>query len=413
MLQRVVVTGMGAVTPLGIGAGAFWEGVREGRSGVGPITRFDTTDYPCRIAAEVPDFRPSDFMDARDARRADRFTQFAVAAARLAVEDADLQPDRIDREQVGIILGTGIGGMETLSDQFRQLLERGPGRVSPFFVPMMIANMAAGQLAIDYGFTGPNNTCVTACAASANAIGEAFRIIQRGEAQVMLTGGSEAALTPLTLAGFCAMKALSTRNGDPSRASRPFDAERDGFVLAEGAGVIVLESAEHALARGASIRAEIVGYGMGADAYHMAAPPPDGRGGALSMKRALLDAGLCPEEVDYINAHGTSTPAGDRGETLAIKAVFGEHARRLAVSSTKSMVGHLLGAAGAVEFITTVLALEHALIPPTINQENPDPECDLDYVPNRARPAAIRVALSNSFGFGGQNVTLAVRRWEG
>jgi 3-oxoacyl-[acyl-carrier-protein] synthase II len=311
-----------------------------------------------------------------------------------------------------VILGTGIGGMETLSDQFRQLSERGPGRVSPFFIPMMIANMAAGQIAIHYGVTGPNSTVVTACAAGANAIGEAFRLIQRGEVDLMVTGGSEASLTPITVAGFCAMKALSTRNDEPSRASRPFDAARDGFVLGEGAGVVVLESYSHARARGARIHAELVGYGVAADAYHIAAPPPDGRGGAMSMRRALLDAGVEPAAVGYVNAHGTSTPSGDRGETLAIKAVFAEHTLQLPVSSNKSMLGHLLGAAGAVEFIATVLTLEHALLPPTVNYEQPDPECDLDYVPNQARPARVRVAISNSFGFGGQNATLVIRRWE-
>ncbi|MDQ7793719.1 MAG: beta-ketoacyl-ACP synthase II [bacterium] len=413
MQHRAVVTGMGAVTPLGIGVPAFWQALRSGKSAVGPITRFDATGHPCRIAAEVADFRPDDFMDAREARRSDRFTQFAVAAAAMALQDAGLDPSAVDPAQAGVILGTGIGGMETFCDQHRQLMDRGPGRVSPFFIPMMIANMAAGQLAITFGFTGPNATAVTACAAGANAIGEAFRTIQRGEAEVMLTGGSEAAIVPLTLAGFCAMKALSTRNDDPAGASRPFDAGRDGFVLAEGAGVIVLESEAHARARGARVVAEIIGYGMAADAYHMAAPPPDGRGGAGAMRRALQDADLEPHQVDYLNAHGTSTPAGDRGETLAVKAVFGDHAYRLAISSTKSMIGHALGAAGALEFIATALTLEHGIIPPTINQTDPDPDCDLDYVPNRARPAAVRAALSNSFGFGGQNVTLALRRWEG
>lgn len=413
MQHRAVVTGMGAVTPLGIGVPAFWQALRSGKSAVGPITRFDATGHPCRIAAEVPDFRPDDFMDAREARRSDRFTQFAVAAAAMALQEAGLDPSAVDPAQAGVILGTGIGGMETFCDQHRQLMDRGPSRVSPFFIPMMIANMAAGQLAITFGFTGPNATAVTACAAGANAIGEAFRTIQRGEAEVMLTGGSEAAIVPLTLAGFCAMKALSTRNDDPAGASRPFDAGRDGFVLAEGAGVIVLESEAHARARGARVVAEIIGYGMAADAYHMAAPPPDGRGGAGAMRRALQDAGLEPHQVDYLNAHGTSTPAGDRGETLAVKAVFGDHAYRLAISSTKSMIGHALGAAGALEFIATALTLEHGIIPPTINQTAPDPDCDLDYVPNRARPAAVRAALSNSFGFGGQNVTLALRRWEG
>ncbi len=412
MQHRVVVTGMGAVTPFGVGLPILWEGLRAGRCAVRPLGRFDASEYPCRIAAEVPDFEPGDFLDLRDARRTDRFAQFAIAAASLALRDANLKPDGLPAERSGVILGTGIGGMETLSDQFKQLGERGPGRVSPFFIPMMIANMAAGQIAIHYGLTGPNSTVVTACAAGANAIGEAFRLIQRGEVDVMLTGGSEASVTPITVAGFCAMKALSTRNDEPARASRPFDAARDGFVLGEGAGVVVLESDSHARARGARIRAELVGYGVAADAYHIAAPPPDGRGGAMSMRRALLDAGTEPGAVGYVNAHGTSTPSGDRGETLAIKAVFGEHALDLPVSSNKSMLGHLLGAAGAVEFIATVLTLEHALLPPTVNYEQPDPECDLDYVPNQARPARVRLAISNSFGFGGQNATLVVRRWE-
>ena len=398
---------------MGIGVTALWDGLREGRSGVGLLTRFDASEYPSKIAAEVPDFQPGDFLDLRDARRMDRFAQFAIAATSLALTDANLKPDALPAERSGVILGTGIGGIETLSDQFQQLAERGPGRISPFFIPMLIANMAAGQLAIRYGVTGPNSTVVTACAAGANAIGEAFRVIQRGDADLMLTGGSEASLTPITLAGFCAMKALSTRNDEPARASRPFDAGRDGFVFGEGAGVVVLESETHARARGARIRAELVGYGMAADAYHIAAPPPDGRGGAMSMRRALLDADIEPAAVDYVNAHGTSTPSGDRGETLAIKAVFGGHALRLPVSSNKSMLGHLLGAAGAVEFIATVLTLEHGLLPPTLNYEQPDPECDLDYVPNQARPASVRVAISNSFGFGGQNATLVIRRWEG
>lgn len=411
--QRVVVTGMGLVTPVGTGVEAFWASLREGRSGVRAITRFDASRFPTRIAAQVDDFDPLRYMDRRDARRMDRFVQMALAAARMALEDANLRLEDCDRDQVGITMGTGIGGIHTLVEQMGVMAEKGPDRVSPFFIPMMIANMAGGQLAISLDARGPNTTHVTACAASANAIGDAFRILQRGEAQVMLTGGSEGCLVPIALAGFCSMKALSERNDEPARASRPFDAQRDGFVMGEGAGVLVLEALPFALARGARILAEVVGYGMTGDAYHITAPPPDGNGGARAMRRALADAGLEPADVDYINAHGTATPQGDAAETAAIRAVFGEHAYRIPVSSTKSMTGHLLGAAGVVELATCILAIRDGVVPPTINYEYPDPECDLDYVPNRARPHPVRVALSNSFGFGGQNATLIVKRYEG
>ncbi len=412
MRQRVVVTGLGAVTPLGLSAESTWRAMLEGRSGVRRVTRFDPTPYPAQIGAEVKDFDPTAFIEKKEARRMDRFTQFAVAATRMAMEDAGLDTRDLDPRRVGVIMGTGIGGMETLAEQFHTLLDRGPDRVSPFFIPMMIANMAAGHTAILFNARGPNHTVVTACAASANAIGEAFRTLREGTAEVMITGGSEAAFVPLAYAGFCAMRAFSTRNDEPERASRPFDARRDGFVMGEGAGIMILETLDHARARGARIYAEVLGYGSSADAHHVVQPPADGAGGAESMRRALADAGLDPSAVDYINAHGTSTPLGDVAETVAVKDVFGEHARRLAISSTKSMTGHLLGAAGALELIACVLAIRDGILPPTINYEVPDPECDLDYVPNRARPAPVRVALSNSFGFGGQNASVIVGRWE-
>ena len=412
MRHRVVITGVGAVTPLGIGVEALWEGVLAGRSGIRRISRFDPSPFPCQIAGEVPDFDPTAFIDRKEARRMDRFTQFAMASVAMALADAGIDPAAMDGRRLGVLMGTGIGGIETFVEQAAVMAERGPDRVSPFFIPMMIANMAAGQVAIRYGARGPNSTVVTACAASAHAVGEAFRILQRGEADVMITGGAEAAIVPLGLAGFCAMKALSTRNDAPQAASRPFDRGRDGFVMAEGAGALILETLEHARRRGARIYAEIIGYGTTADAHHITQPAPGGEGGARAMEGAMADAGLDPADVDYINAHGTSTPQGDVAETQAIKRVFGDHAYRLAVSSTKSMTGHLLGAAGAVESILTVLALRDGVLPPTINLEDPDPECDLDYVPNQARPRAIRVALSNSFGFGGQNACLAFRRFE-
>ncbi|MBE3572639.1 MAG: beta-ketoacyl-ACP synthase II [Moorella humiferrea] len=410
MPQRVVITGLGAITPVGTGKDNFWQALVAGKSGIGPITRFDAGEMPVRFAGEVKDFDPGLFFDRKEARRMDRFAQYAVAAARMAVEDAKLDLEREDRDRIGVIFATGIGGMETFEEQTRVLMEKGPNRVSPFFVPMMIANMAAGQISINLGVRGVNFTVVNACASGANAIGEAFRTLQRGDADVIITGGSEASVTPLTVAGFAAMKALSTRNEAPEKASRPFDRGRDGFVLGEGAGVMVLETLEHAVARGAAIYAEIVGYGCTADAYHITAPAPDGAAASRAMTLALEDAGLKPEEIDYINAHGTSTELNDRQETLAIKKVFGEHAYRLAISSTKSMTGHLLGAAGAVELVATALTVHTGVIHPTINYEEPDPECDLDYVPNAARQQEIRVAISNSFGFGGHNVTIALRR---
>jgi 3-oxoacyl-[acyl-carrier-protein] synthase II len=396
---------------VGTGKEAFWEALVKGRSGVRRITRFDASEFKTQIAAEVDDFDPEAYIDKKEARRMDRFTQFAVAAANLALSDAAIATEALDRDRVGVVLGCGIGGIGTFEEQTRVLVSRGPNRVSPFFVPMMIANMGAGYIAIFHRFYGPNSTVVTACASSNHAIGEAFRIIQRGEADVMLTGGAEAAITPVALAGFCAMKAMSTRNDEPEKACRPFDAARDGFVIGEGAAVLVLERLEHALARGARIYAEVAGYGQSCDAYHITAPDPDGAGAAKAMARALADARLRPEEVNYINAHGTSTPLNDKVETMAIKKVFGEFAYRIPVSSTKSMTGHLLGAAGGIEAAACVLSITHGVIPPTINYENPDPECDLDYVPNEARRAQVDVALSNGLGFGGHNATLIFKRF--
>jgi 3-oxoacyl-[acyl-carrier-protein] synthase II len=409
-MRRVVVTGMGVISPIGAGLQEFWDNLKRGRSGIRRITRFPVDEYPCRIAGEV-DFEPADYLDRREARKMDRFSQFAVVSARMALEDAGLGGS-LPSERAGVVLGTGIGGMETLEREMRTLWERGPGRVSPFFIPMMIANMAAGRVSMDLGLKGPINTVVTACASATNAIGEAFQIVKRGDADVMLTGGTEAPITPTSLAGFCALKALSTRNDRLGRASSPFDKHRDGFVMGEGAAVLVLESLTSALRRKARIYAEVLGYGMSSDAYHITAPSPGGEGAARAMRAALDSAGISPEEVDYVNAHGTSTPANDVHETLAIKSALGDHASKVAVSSVKSMLGHLLGAAGAVETVATVLALKHQVIPPTINYETPDPDCDLDYVPNEARETQVRVALKNSFGFGGQNACLVFKRYD-
>ncbi|MBC7341744.1 MAG: beta-ketoacyl-ACP synthase II [Clostridia bacterium] len=410
MSHRVVVTGMGVVSPIGSTLDSFWKAAVEGKSGITPITRFDCSQMATRIAGEVKDFDPHTYIDHKESRRMDRFTQFAVASAKMAVEDAGLDLDREDLTRIGVIFGTGVGGIETFEEQFQVLQAKGPSRISPFFIPMMIANMGAGQISIVLGLKGPNLTVVNACASATNAIGEAFRAVQRGEMAVAITGGSEASLTPLAIAGFCSMRAMSVRNNEPERASRPFDRERDGFVLSEGAGALVLESWEHAQQRNAKVYAEVIGYGCTADAFHISAPQPQGEGAIQAMKLALTDAGVAAEEVGYINAHGTSTDLNDKIETLAIKQVFGDHARRLQVSSTKSVTGHLLGAAGAIEAIATCLALKREVIPPTINYEYPDPECDLDYVPNQARQAKITVALSNSFGFGGHNAVLAFRR---
>ncbi|NLL19908.1 MAG: beta-ketoacyl-ACP synthase II [Clostridia bacterium] len=406
---RVVVTGIGVLSPVGIGIEAFWQSLINGKSGLGPVTQFDASQLATRIAGEVKDFDPLQYLDKKEARRMDRYTQFALSAAKMAVEDAALDLDKLDRLRVGVVLGTGIGGTKTFEDQHQVLLERGPNRVSPFFVPMMIANIAAGQISIMLDAHGPNYTVVSACASATNAIGEAFKVIQRGDADVVITGGTEAAVTATSMAGFCAMKAMSTRNDDPQGASRPFDKDRDGFVLSEGAGILVLESLEHAQARGAKIYGEMAGYGCTADAYHITAPAPDGTHAARAMALALKDGDLETEEVDYINAHGTSTDLNDKLETMAIKQVFGKRAGQIPISSTKSMTGHLLGAAGAIEAIICLLTINRGIIPPTINYETPDPECDLDYVPNQARQAQVKVALSNSFGFGGHNATIVVK----
>lgn len=411
MERRVVITGLGAVTPVGIGKDEFWQTLIAGKSGIGQITRFDATEYATHIAGEVKNFEPVNYMDKKEAKRMDRFTQFAVAASRMAIEDAGMDLEHEDRSRIGTIIGSGIGGMDTMHDQIKILIEKGPSRVSPFFVPMMIGNMAAGQVSIMFGLQGICSSVVTACATGTNAIGDAFKLIQRGDVDVMVAGGTEAAISPAPVAGFCAMKALSTRNDEPEKASRPFDKERDGFVMGEGAGIVILESLEHAVARGAHIYAEIAGYGVNADAFHITAPAPEGAQAAKCMALAIKDAGLEPADVDYINAHGTSTGLNDKNETLAIKSLFGDHAAKLAVSSTKSMTGHLLGAAGGIECIATALTIVNSIIPPTINYENPDPELDLDYVPNKARAQAVNVALSNSFGFGGHNATILLKKY--
>jgi 3-oxoacyl-[acyl-carrier-protein] synthase II len=409
--RRVVMTGAGAVTPVGNTAEEFWTSLLAGRSGIGPITRFDASQMPTRIAGEIKGFDPLNYIDKKDDRKFDRFLKYAVACAAMAVEDAGLTTDRVDATRFGVLVGSGIGGIETLLEQYAILTEKGPDRVSPFFVPMIIVNMASGVVSMRFGAKGPNSSVVTACATGNHAIGDATRIVQRGDADVMIAGGSEAIIIPLTIAGFCQMKAMSTRNDDPTRASRPFDAERDGFVCGEGGGLVILESLEHALARDARIYAEVVGYGMTGDAHHMTAPDPEGDGAARAMTAALRDAALEPSSVGYINAHGTSTPYNDKFETIAIKRVFGDHAKKLAVSSTKSMTGHLLGAAGGIEAIATAFALHHGILPPTMNYEKPDPDCDLDYIPNQARKQEVEVALSNAFGFGGTNATLAFKKY--
>jgi 3-oxoacyl-[acyl-carrier-protein] synthase II len=408
--RRVVVTGLGAVSPIGIGVEAFWEALKGGASGVTRITKFDPTGIDCQIAAEVKGFDPLNWVEKKEARKMDAFIQYAIAAAAMAVEGAALTVTEENRNRVGVSIGTGMGGIPLLLEEQKRMLERGPRRVSPFFIPAIITNLASGWISMIHGARGPNTCVSTACATGNHAIGDSLRIIERGEADAMIAGGTEAVIVPLTIAGFASMKALSTRNDEPARASRPFDKDRDGFVMGEGAGVLVLEALETAVKRGAPILAELVGYGMSGDAHHITAPAPEGDGALRSMQAALQDRGVRPEEVDYINAHGTSTPYNDRNESQAIKRLFGGHASRLAVSSTKSMTGHLLGAAGGIEAVATVLSLKHGLLAPTINYETPDPECDLDYVPNKAREAPIRVALSNSFGFGGTNATLIFRK---
>jgi len=409
--RRVVVTGLGVVSPLGSDVETFWRRLIAGESGIGRVTRFDITGYDTTIAGEVQGFRAEDYLDRKEVRRADLFVQYAIGAAVQAVKQAGVSPETVDPTRYGVIVGSGIGGIATLEDQHRTLLEKGPGRVSPFFIPMMISDMAAGQISIQLGAKGPNYCTVSACASGAHAVGDAMRHIQNDEADVMITGGAEAPVTPVSFAGFCSMKAMSTRNDEPGRASRPFDSQRDGFVMGEGAGIVVLEELEHAKRRGATIFAEIVGYGATGDAHHMTAPAPEGEGAARAMRAAIADSGLPPESFGYLNAHGTSTPLNDKFETQAIKSVLGNHAKKIAVSSTKSMTGHLLGAAGGLETVICVLALERNTLPPTINYDNPDPDCDLDYVPNTARTVEVQAALSNSLGFGGHNVTLALSRY--
>lgn len=409
--KRVVITGLGALSPLGNDVKTSWNNAVNGVSGIGPITRVNADEYPAKVAAELKDFKIEDYMDKKDARKMDRFTQYAVVSAKMAVEDAGLDINESNADRVGVWVGSGIGGLETLEQQFETFLTKGPRRVSPFFVPMMIPDMATGQISISLGAKGVNSCTVTACATGTNSIGDAFKVIQRGDADVMISGGTEAPLTRMSFAGFSANKALST-NPDPKTASRPFDKNRDGFVMGEGAGIVVLEELEHALNRGATIYAEVVGYGSTGDAYHITAPAPNGEGGVRAMKEAIKDAGLSPDSIDYINAHGTSTPYNDKFETIAIKEVFGEHAYKLAVSSTKSMTGHLLGAAGGIEAIFSVLAIKEGIIPPTINIETPDEDCDLDYVPGQARRQDVNVVLSNSLGFGGHNATLIFKKYE-
>jgi 3-oxoacyl-[acyl-carrier-protein] synthase II len=409
--RRVVVTGLGAVTPIGNNVQEFWKGLCEGKSGIGLITRFDTTDYPTKIAAEVKGFDPLDYIDKKEVKKMDIFIHYALAASEMAIKDSGLKLDTLDKERAGVLIGSGIGGLPSMEEQHQILLEKGHRRISPFFIPMHIINLAAGHVSMRFGFQGPNSAVVTACAAGTHAIGDAFKLIQRGDADVMIAGGTESVITPLAIGGFSSMKALSRRNEEPQKASRPFDLDRDGFVVGEGCGLLVLESLEHAMRRDAHIKAEIIGYGLTSDAHHITMPAPNGEGAARCMKMALRDAQIAPEEVDYINAHGTSTPPNDKFETMAIKTVFGEHAYRLAISSTKSMIGHLLGAAGGVEAVATALTVQMDIIHPTINYETPDPECDLDYVPNKARFQEVNIALSNSFGFGGTNACILLKKF--
>ena len=410
--RKVVVTGIGMVSPVGVGNDQNWEALVSGRSGIGPVTRFDATDFDCRIAGEVKGFDPADWIEKKEVKKSDTFIHYAIAAAQMAMDDAQLTIPREESDRAGVIIGSGIGGLPLIEEMHKKYLDRGPGRISPFFIPGLIVNLAAGQVSIRFGARGPNSAPATACATGAHAIGDSFKVIERGDADIMISGGAEAVIAPLALGGFAAMKALSTRNDDPERASRPWDAGRDGFVMGEGAGIVILEEREHAIRRGATIYCELSGYGMTADAYHITSPAEDGDGMKRVMERAIADAGLQPGDIDYINAHGTSTFYGDRAETLAVRKVFGDHAYKLAMSSTKSMTGHLLGAAGGLEAAITARAFRENVLPPTINLETPDPECDLDYVPNQARKRELRHALSNSFGFGGTNATLAFSRFD-
>ena len=409
--RRVVVTGMGLITPLGTGTEKSWQNLLDGRSGIRKITQFDATHFTCQVAGEVPDFEINQFIEIKEQKKMDRFIHFAFAAAKMAVEDSGLKITKDNADRIGVLVGSGIGGLSAIEHYHTILLEKGPKRISPFFIPMLIINLAAGQISIHFGAKGPNSAVATACASGTHSIGDAFKIIKRGEADAMISGGTEAVITPLAVGGFSSMKALSTRNNEPEKASRPFDRDRDGFVMGEGAGIMVLEDMEHALSRGAKIYAEITGYGMTGDAYHITSPPPEGEGAARCMRASLKDANIHPEEIEYINAHGTSTKYGDELETQAIKSVFGKHAYKFAVSSTKSMTGHLLGAAGGVEGVICALSIFNKIIPPTINLENPDPECDLDYVPNKARAMDINMAMSNSFGFGGTNACIIFKRY--
>jgi 3-oxoacyl-[acyl-carrier-protein] synthase II len=410
--RRVVITGIGLVSPLGIGTKESWETLIQGKSGVSQISKFDVSGYTSKIAGQIPGFDPLDFIDKKEARKMDAFIQYALVSADIAVEDSGIGHAALKGAQAGVYVGSGIGGIGFIEQTHKTLLEKGPGRVSPFFLVATIINEASGQISIKYGSKGPNSATATACTTSTHAIGDSFRIIARGDADIMIAGGSEAPITPLGVAGFCALRALSVRNDEPERASRPFDAQRDGFVIGEGAGVVIMEELGAAIKRGANIYAEVVGYGMSADAYHVTAPSLDGDGAQLCMSRALEDGAIDPKEIDYINAHGTSTPYNDKIETAAIKRVFGDHAYKIGVNSTKSMTGHLLGAAGGLEAGFSVLCLKNQIMPPTINYENPDPECDLDYIPNTARPAEVRYALTNSFGFGGTNGSLVLKRFE-
>ncbi len=411
--RRVVVTGMGLLCPTGIGVEASWENIISGKSGIGPVTRFDVSGYPSRIAGEVKDFHPEEFMPQKLVKRLDPFVRLAIAAARMALEDSGLKINEKNADRVGVITGCGLGGLGSIEHYRDVLVNRGPRRVSPFFIPMAIPNMASGQISIMFGAKGPNTVVCTACAAGTHGIGDAFKAIQRGDADVMITGGTESVITPLALAGFSALKALSTRNDEPEKASRPFDKARDGFVIGEGSGMLIIEELNHALDRGANILAEIIGYGLTGDAYHMTAPPEDGEGAARCMQMALDDAGISPADVDYINAHGTSTPLNDLCETRAIKSVFKEHAKNIAISSTKSMTGHMLGGAGGVEAVFCIKSIQDGIIPPTVNLDEPDPDCDLDYVPNKARKKDINVVMSNSFGFGGTNAVLIFQKYNG
>ena len=412
--KRVVITGLGVITPLGQGIGAFWENLLAGQCGIGPVTAYDTEGYACAIAGEVKDFDPTPaFPSPKEVRRTDRFTQFAMVAGWEAINDSGLDLDAADRDRIGAFIGSGIGGLGTMEKQHKTLLDRGPGRVSPFFIPMMILNMASGMFSLYNGLRGPNIATCSACATASHAIGEAWRTLVMGDADVMLAGGTEAAINPIAMSGFDSMKAMSRRNDDPQHASRPFDADRDGFVMGEGSGVVVLETLEHAKARGARIYCEIAGYGNTADAHHMTSPAPGGEGGARAMRAALTSGGLNPEDISYINAHGTSTPQGDVCETQAIKTVFGDHARRLAVSSTKGATGHMLGAAGSVEMAVCCKALETNIVPQTINYDTPDPDCDLDYVPNKPREMEVNAIANNSFGFGGHNACLVAKKFKG